>query len=346
MPSPAGLGFFDSGMKNNRVGITTTIPSEILFASGAVPVDLNNIFISDIKRADYVEAAEVAGFPRTVCCWIKGIYSACLDHKIKKVVAVTQGDCSNTHVLMEIHRMRGVETIPFNFPYGRDREMMERSLAILRQAFGVREEDAEGWRVRLNRIRRKLDTVDELAWRHGKITGMENHLLQVSSSDFEGDPDAFEAKVDAFTAQATGRPGMEYPARLGLIGIPPIMDGLFEFVEAAGGRVMYNEVARQFSMPFGGDSLAEQYLRYTYPYDIGPRIDDIRAEMELRSLDGLIHYVQSFCHRQMEDLIFRERLPIPILTIEADTPRHIDARTKIRLEAFIKMITQRKGAAI
>ena len=262
------------------------------------------------------------------------------------MVAVTQGDCSNTHVLMEIHRMRGVDTIPFNFPYGRDLEMMERSLTLLRLALGASEEDSETWRLRLNRIRRKLDTVDELTWREGKVTGAENHLLQVSSSDFEGDPGLFESRVDRFIAQAAARPAASVPIRLGLIGIPPIIDGMFEFMEEQGARCVYNEVARQFTMPFGGDTLAEQYLRYTYPYDIGPRIDDIHAEMERRNLDGLVHYVQSFCHRQMEDLIFRERLSIPILTIEADAPRSIDARTKIRLEAFIRMIGQRKGVAI
>ena len=42
-------------------------------------------------------------------------------------------------------------------------------------------------------------------------------------------------------------------------------------------------------------------------------------------------------------LIFREKLDVPILTIEGDTPRQIDARTKIRLESFINMIAERKA---
>jgi len=30
-----------------RVGFTTTIPVEIIFAAGKIPVDLNNVFITD-----------------------------------------------------------------------------------------------------------------------------------------------------------------------------------------------------------------------------------------------------------------------------------------------------------
>ncbi|VAX21101.1 Possible subunit of benzoyl-CoA reductase/2-hydroxyglutaryl-CoA dehydratase [hydrothermal vent metagenome] len=327
-----------------RVGITTTVPSEIIFAAGSVPVDLNNIFITDINRSAYFEQAEVDGFPRPLCGWIKGMYSACLDHKINEVIAVTQGDCSNTHVLMEIYRMRGVKTVAFNFPYGRDPAMMRRSIELLYEHFGVDERSAEKMRVRLNRIRAKLDEIDQMTWRDGVVTGFENHLLLVSSSDFESDPDTFEAKLDRFIVEAGQREPMEQSVRLGLIGIPPILDGLYPYIEEHGARVVYNEVQRQFTMPFGGDTLAEQYLNYTYPYDIGPRIDDINQQISDRSIDGIIHYVQSFCHRQMEDLIFRERIDVPILTIEGDAPRPVDARAKIRLESFIRMIANRKGA--
>ncbi|VAX21170.1 Possible subunit of benzoyl-CoA reductase/2-hydroxyglutaryl-CoA dehydratase [hydrothermal vent metagenome] len=329
-----------------RIGITTTVPSEIIFAAGSVPVDLNNIFITDINRSAYFEQAEVDGFPRPLCGWIKGMYSACLDHKINEVIAVTQGDCSNTHVLMEIYRMRGVKTVAFNFPYGRDPAMMKRSIELLYEHFGVDERSAEKMRVRLNRIRAKLGQIDRMTWRDGVVTGFENHLLLVSSSDFDSDPDTFEAKLDRFITEAGQREPMEQAVRLGMIGIPPILDGLYPYIEEHGARVVYNEVQRQFTMPFGGDTLAEQYLKYTYPYDIGPRIDDINQQISTRCIDGIIHYVQSFCHRQMEDLIFRERIDVPILTIEGDSPRPVDARAKIRLESFIRMILARKGAMV
>ncbi len=68
---------------------------------------------------------------------------------------------------------------------------------------------------------------------------------------------------------------------------------------------------RQFSMPYRTDSLVEQYLRYTCPYDIFMRIEDIRREISRRKIDGLIHYVQSFCFRQIEDPLFKQILHHP-----------------------------------
>jgi len=51
--------------------------------------------------------------------------------------------------------------------------------------------------------------------------------------------------------------------------------------------------------------------------------------------------VQSFCHRQIEDLIIRERIALPVLTIEGDQPGRVDERTKIRLQAFIELLGDR-----
>jgi len=70
---------FSSGEK---IGITTTVPVEVIYAAGCVPVDLNNIFIASANPQQLVEGAELAGYPRNVCAWIKGIYSVVLQNKI------------------------------------------------------------------------------------------------------------------------------------------------------------------------------------------------------------------------------------------------------------------------
>jgi benzoyl-CoA reductase/2-hydroxyglutaryl-CoA dehydratase subunit BcrC/BadD/HgdB len=59
-------------------------------------------------------------------------------------------------------------------------------------------------------------------------------------------------------------------------------------------------------------------------------------------VDGVIHYVQAFCFRQIEDMIVRQRLKTPILTLEGDRPGPLDARTRIRLEGFTEMLKARK----
>ena len=100
-------------------------------------------------------------------------------------------------------------------------------------------------------------------------------------------------------------------------------------------------------MPCPASSLLEQYLNYTYPYDVFARINDIQTEVNRRSIDGLIHYVQSFCFRQIEDTILKKTLKLPILTIEGDQPSALDSRTRMKIEVFIEMLNSKitKGKA-
>jgi len=84
--------------------------------------------------------------------------------------------------------------------------------------------------------------------------------------------------------------------------------------------------------------LVDQYQTYTYPYRVWGRIADISRAVQERGIIGIIHYVQSFCYRQMEDVILRETLDVPILTLEGDLPGPLDARSHLRLESFVEML--------
>src|SRR4030065_393915 len=89
--------------------------------------------------------------------------------------------------------------------------------------------------------------------------------------------------------------------RLGFAAIPPILTDLWPFLSELGAAVVYHEFPRHFSMPYESPDLVEQYLRYTYPYDIGGRLADLKEAVVARRLDGMVHYTQSFCFRQMFD---------------------------------------------
>jgi len=184
-------------------------------------------------------------------------------------------------------------------------------------------------------IREKLALLDQETWEGNKVHGWENHLFLVNSSDFKGNPDRFEEELDAFLAGLSRRPNIREAVRLGFIGIPPVQSGLYEYIEDLGGRVVFNEIQRQFSMPHYNQNLLHQYLAYTYPYDIFGRIKDIQQAMEQRRLDGLIHYTQTFCFRQVQDLLIRSHLGPSHPDPGRDKPRPIDNRTKFRIEAFI-----------
>ncbi|MFH0926162.1 MAG: 2-hydroxyacyl-CoA dehydratase [bacterium] len=322
-----------------RIGITTTIPIEVLYSAGVIPVDLNNVFITSNKRLDLVKQAEIAGYPRQTCTWIKGIYAICLQQQIKKVIAVTQGDCSNTHALMETLQLEGIEIIPFAYPYDRDRRMLELEVDKLIEYLKTNRKKVSETKHYLDYIRNKVKIIDELTIQEDKVTGYENHFFQVNCSDFKGNPTCFEREIDEFINECKKKGEIKKKIRLGYIGVPPIYDNLYEYIESFDCHIVYNEIQRQFSMPFKTSDIITQYQMYTYPYGVFGRIKDIKEQITLRKIDGLIHFVQSFCFRQIEDMIIRRKLKLPILTIEGEEPTSLDARTKLRIESFINMLT-------
>ena len=119
---------------------------------------------------------------------------------------------------------------------------------------------------------------------------------------------------------------------------------IYSFVEKFDSRIVYNEVQREFAFPRAKDaqSVYEQYYDYTYPYDLNFRLKEINKQIELRRLDGIIHYTQAFCHRAIEDIVIKEVLNIPVLTIEGDKSNYLDSRTKLRIEAFLDMLLDLK----
>jgi benzoyl-CoA reductase/2-hydroxyglutaryl-CoA dehydratase subunit BcrC/BadD/HgdB len=325
------------------VGLTSTVPVEVVFAAGLKPLDLNNHFITSRAPDRLLSRAEQAGFSHNTCSWIKGIYSTVLDHGVQSVIAVTGGDCSNTLALAEVLERRGVRIIPFDYPLDRNKEALRKQIRRLMEALGTTWSGVRRAQDRLDRVRKKLRQLDQLTYMDNVVSGFENHLFLVTSSDFGSDVDAYEDRLDRFLDEARGRAAMGESVRLGLLGVPPILDGLYEFVESMGARVVFNEVQRQFSIPFEDPDLLDRYLKYTYPYGFEARLEDIRGACEERKLDGLIHYTQTFCYRQIYDIILRESLHLPLLTIEGDRPGKLDGRIQIRLESFVEMLKMRKS---
>ncbi|MBW1646309.1 MAG: 2-hydroxyacyl-CoA dehydratase [Deltaproteobacteria bacterium] len=333
-----------SDNQENIIGFSSTIPVEILLAAGRRPCDLNNLFITDPGSLQLVAAAEEAGFPATSCAWIKGIYAAVHRHRLRRVIAVVTGDCSSTHALAEVLAHDGIEVIPFGFPLDRQPAAMSAALEQLAARLGVSLAAAEEERRQLLPVRRQLAELDRLTWEENLVSGEENHRWLVAASDFNGDPERFAAELDDFLALAAARPPRPAAVRLGIIGVPTICGNLYQELENLGAAVVFNEVQRQFSMPGPADrDLCRQYLDYTYPYPVAGRVADIRREAARRRLDGLIHYVQSFCFRQIEDIIVKRELDLPVLTLEADRPGPVDGRTLTRLETFVEMLRARRS---
>lgn len=326
-----------------RIGFTTSIPVEVILAAGHTPVDLNNIFITSTKAVQMVEEAEEAGYPRNTCGWIKGLYSAALNQDIEAVIAVMQGDCSNTLALMETLQLKGVQTVPFAFPFDRDAESLTEQIQKMMTWFNTDIESVVKVKKELDQIRNLCRELDVMTWKDNLISSLENHYYLVSSSDFNGNPALYARELESLIKSAQNREPNEEAVRLAYIGVPPIFTDIYEVIESLGARVVFNEVQRQFSMPYPTENIVSQYIKYTYPYGAFARLEDIETEVKKRNVDGIIHYTQTFCFRQIEDLVFREKLSVPFLTLEGDRPGKLDARSRLRLEAFISMLKMNRG---
>ena len=322
------------------IGITTTVPIEVLLAAGYRPIDLNNVFIADPDPRHFVGIAEQDGFPVNCCAWIKGIYGVAMEQNVETVMCVTTGDCSNTEMLMEVLRLKGVNAIPFAYPQKPDTTQMRYCLESLAESLGTTLEAAEKQRKRLERARGMARELDELTWRGDVVSGWENHYWLVSASDFTGDVGEYERGLEGLLGECRRR--KPYPGdtlRLAFIGVPPIFGrDLYDFLERNGARVVFNETQRQFAMPNRCDSLTGQYSKYTYPYSLSAKLDDILPQLKERRVDGVIHYVQTFCHRGIGNIIFRHRIDMPILTLEGNNDYTLSQQARTRIETFLEML--------
>ncbi len=172
------------------------------------------------------------------------------------------------------------------------------------------------------------------------MSGFENHLWLVSSSDFNQDYLKYSDQLqDVITSCRNRSPYPDDMLRIAYIGVPSVYGReLYHYLEKNGARVVFNEIQRQFTMPQPGSSLAEQYSNYTYPYSIYRRVKDISDELTRRRVDGVIHYVQAFCHRGIGDIIFRDSIKLPIMTIEGNDDFFLNQHNRTRVEAFLDMI--------
>ena len=328
----------------NKIGITTTVPIEILIAAGYQPIDLNNIFINDSSPERLIKFAERTGFPLNCCTWIKGIYGVCLDYGINTVLCVTSGDCSNTMMLMEVLKHKGLKVIPFAYPEQPSPQRMQSALQILAETMGTTLAATNIVKNELQTSRNLALRLDELTWQDGLVSGSENHFWLVSASDFNQDHHKYHHELQTLLTACHQR--QPYPSdwlRLAYIGVPPIFaKSLYHYLESNNTRVVFNEIQRQFAMLAPRDSLSEQYSNYTYPYSIEERLKDITAELRQRQVDGVIHYVQAFCHRGISDIIFRDAIDRPILTLEGNDDFSLTHHTKTRIEAFLDMLQRNR----
>lgn len=327
-------------MSNETYAITSTLPIEIIYAAGDAVADVNNLFINSENPQAYLQIAERAGFPANSCAWVKGIFGFCTKNNWRQIIGVNEGDCSQNSTLLDILEHRGLTVLRFSFPAERTYAALNASIIALEKKFGVTRAQTEIVKKRFDELRAIAKNIDERAWQQRNVNSADLFTAQLLLTDMLSDVDAGEKRLRSLATKIDERGNNKIP--LAVIGVPTIMGDLWATIENAGGRVIYHEVPHQFSLTENiGRDLVDSYLNYTYPAKAQIRLAEIKRQIELRQVRGIIHYAQAFCHRQMHDLLLREICSVPILTIEADRPTKIDGRTLTRIEAFLESLATR-----
>ena len=262
-----------------KIGLTTTVPVEVIYASGNIPIDLNNILVNgDLEK--YIGIAEKAGFPRSLCAWIKGIYGVCLVEGVSEIIGVHEGDCSNTNSLLEILKLNGVKIVNFGYPKSHKLSDVKRNIKEFMNAYEVNLLEVESLRERLNIIREKVKELDELTV-EGRVSSWDNHLFQVSCSDFWGNPNKFEEELEKKLSEARSKKPSKKILKLAYLGVPPIMNDLYSYIEERGAKVVFNEVQREFAFPrhVKAKNIFEQYGKGSNINNLSATLNNIKIPL-------------------------------------------------------------------
>ena len=168
---------------------------------------------------------------------------------------------------------------------------------------------------------RKIREIDRLTWQENLVSGQENHYFQVSSSDMNGDRTGLKRKWTPLSAL----PNAECCAQSesgSPISVSPHLRGPLPFSGVIGARGGFSRKPSASSpCPYETADLIEQYRSYTYPYDIFHRLA-ILPHRDGKAQGGWRHPLRPviLLLGQIEDMIVRKKLSLPILTLEGDKP--------------------------
>ncbi len=304
------------------VGITALVPPEIVYASGNIPVDINNF----VPRSGVV--------PRDkLCAWTALWRDLTLMGRIKldKLVVVAGGDCNNALVDGEKIELSGVDTHYFTYPFDGSAKIMRHEIDKLVEFLGGELDESVFNRV--TELKSAATAVDsERVSMH--INSQDAFEIMVSGSDLSGSLVGYRKMIDSVVKKS-----VDCDFRLALLGTPPIYDGFHEFLDSLGLHIVYDEMPYEF-LRLRGDtvkSISESYADYSFARNITHRIKLLKSELKQRGVEGIIHFHQFACHHKLEDPILREALcaeGYPFITIEADLPSKTPQQTRLRIEAF------------
>jgi len=328
-----------------RIGLFSTIPVEVIYAAGAVPVDVNNLFVAHENPARLLEIAHEHGFPNTVCAWTRGLFGAVIDQGLREVVVVPHGDCSMNLAMADRLEASGVQVYRFHYPLEALDPVSALRAEITRLAkdLGTTMTAVRRRFEELRPVRQTLRELDRRLWTTGDVPAEEVRIALLSATDFQSDPEAFKQRLTSVGStiplRSSGFEGqVDHGVRIALFGVPGLLSDLVPFLEELGARMVLFETEHAFAMLSEVEAVEQQYgpTGYPYPYGIEVRLKRFVELCQQRSVDRVVYYQQAFCHHNLETRRVLEALaPLPVLTMEGDVPGMLTQRDRLRLETFV-----------
>ncbi len=346
-------------------------PSEIALAAGAIPVSLCG------TKNDSIPAAETE-LPRSLCPLIKSSYGFALQKSCPYLsasdVVVADTTCDGKKKMYE-YLAEKVPLILLQLPQIQDDSAMKQwreELGRLVQQFEKRfsccitEEDLHRAIVLMNRERQALKNVMDLAKRKpSPITGMELVEIGFKTSYFPNKEDAITL-LEA-VAQEMGQLADEGvtcyaqdAVRIVLTGVPVGMGShkVVRLIEECGASVVCLDNCSGYKktrvmVEEEGDALSAIAKAYLHvPCSVmspNPhRYTTLRTLAEEFSADAIIDLTWHGC--QTYDVesgrikpFVQKTLGMPFLHLETDYSETDTEQLKVRIEAFIEMVIQRKA---
>jgi hypothetical protein len=306
-----------------KIGITALVPPELIFACGREPLDVNNIVPTSKK------------YPKVKLCAWTAIWQELIVKKeleIDSLIVVAGGDCHNALVDGQKAAMSGIPTHFFFYPFDGAQKYMESQLHRLSDFLGGIKYPEKSREIK--NLKKQGQILDRKRC-CGKLSSSEAFRILISFSDLTGDIAGFSRTISALEEN-----DIDVRNRVALIGVPPIYHDFHEVVHSLGLHIVFDELPYEFIRHVGTtiQEMAHDYCGYTFARPLEFRIDFLKKELEMRKVDGVIHYTQFACHHMLEDEIMREKLDYPMLTIQGDLPGNTPQQIKLRLEAFREML--------
>ncbi len=321
-------------MNKNIVLFNTTIPFEVIIAANLKPIDANNFFINSSNPKNLVLEANNL-WPSNTCAWIKGIYQSIIENKDKvhSFVSVELGDCSFSKILAYNLKKRGINIT--NFHYFTNYQDLKKEISILANYYHTTYTKANRiWESRQN-IRELLKKLKNL-YIEGTLSFDKVLEIFLITSDLSIPFKEQEEKIKTLIKSIKTDKNLK---RVALIGVPPIVDDIFEHIKNLNAAVCYGETFEEFALFKEASDIVEQYLKFTYTSSYENRIKHVKEELIKREIEVIIFYYNSFCYRIAEITIWNEianQLNIPLVIIEEDLPGKLSQQNILRLDVALE----------